>query len=94
MNGSEKYYSKNSGAICYLISLGLLIDEDIEIVQNKDGLVVVAFVPTDDRMEALRRYIESFRYRSELIVDIVNYNSNFSKLKRTIDNYKVINGLK
>lgn len=90
-----QYQSKNSGAVCYLICCGLLdLDTDVEVMRNQDGFVLLAFAPTDARMDAFRKYVSCFRGREELLVDIVAYNATFSRIKSRIDAYKVSQGLK
>jgi hypothetical protein len=91
----DKYFSKNSGAVCYLVCQNLLaLDTDIEVTVNNEGFVVLSFTPTNERMDAFRYYVSAFKERKELLVDIVGYNSTFSAIKQKIINYKIINGLK
>lgn len=91
----NRYWSKNTGAVCYLICLGLLtLEDDIEIVRNNEGFVVLSFVPTNQRMDAFRNYVKAFRERTELSVDIVKYNSIFGSIKREINSYKLDKGIK
>lgn len=86
----DRYYSKNTGAVCYLICQGLLsLESDLEVTENSDGFVVVSFIPTDERMDSFRYYIDCFKNRQPLNVNIVEYNSTFSAIKKMIDFYKI-----
>ena len=90
-----RYFSKNSGAICYLICLNLLdLEADVAVTRNHEGFVVLSFVPTDERMNAFRHYVNAFRIRTELQVDIVAYNSIFNLIRHKIDAYKISQGIK